>query len=51
MPERLERGEALAARCQELLDGASERIAAVRGDDDMADAGVIGVVPAEEDDE
>ncbi len=45
-----ERGEALAARCQELLDGASERIAAVRGDaDDMADAGVVGVVPQDED--
>ncbi|WNM26025.1 exodeoxyribonuclease VII small subunit [Demequina capsici] len=47
-----ERGEALAARCQELLDGAGERIAAVRGeDDDMADAGVVGVVPADGDDE
>jgi len=26
-----ERGEKLAARCQEILDGARERIAAVRG--------------------
>nr|WP_255376298.1 exodeoxyribonuclease VII small subunit [Demequina sp. NBRC 110054] len=43
-----ERGEALAARCQDLLDGARERISEVRGDD-MADAGVVGVVPADED--
>jgi len=28
-----ERGEKLAARCQEILDGARERIAAVRGVD------------------
>jgi len=28
-----ERGEKLAARCQEILDGARERIAAVRGAD------------------
>jgi len=27
-----ERGEALAARCQEWLDGARERLAAVRGE-------------------
>ncbi len=47
-----ERGEALAARCQDLLDGARERIATVRGEEqDMADAGVIGVVPADEDEE
>lgn len=42
-----ERGEALAARCQSLLDGASERIAAARVDvadvEDVADAGVIGL--------
>lgn len=48
-----ERGEALAARCQSLLDGASERIRAARVDiadvDDAADAGVIGVVADEED--
>ncbi|MFW2514684.1 exodeoxyribonuclease VII small subunit [Demequina sp. SO4-13] len=55
-----ERGEALAARCQELLEGAQERIADARGDtgdgdtaedgaadDDVADAGVIGIVPAD----
>lgn len=55
-----ERGEALAARCQELLDGASERIKAVHGDEDdpaeefvdqAADAGVIGVVPADDEDD
>ncbi len=46
-----ERGEALAARCQELLDGAKERISAVRDDADIADAGVVGVVPADEEDE
>ena len=28
-----ERGEKLAARCQEILDGARDRIAAVRGDE------------------
>ncbi|WP_062069677.1 exodeoxyribonuclease VII small subunit [Demequina sediminicola] len=56
-----ERGEALAARCQELLDGANARIAhaqgntddaddsaADEGDLDIADAGVIGIVPADE---
>ena len=49
-----ERGEALAARCQALLDGASERIKAVHSDvgeefvDQAADAGVIGVVPADD---
>jgi exodeoxyribonuclease VII small subunit len=45
--ELWERGEALAARCQSLLDGASERIAAARVDiadvEDIADAGIIGV--------
>ncbi len=50
-----ERGEALAARCQSLLDGASERIRAARVDiadvDDAADAGVIGVVADEEDED
>ena len=50
-----ERGEALAARCQALLDGASERIQAVHSDpaeefvEHAADAGVIGVVPADDD--
>lgn len=39
-----ERGEALAARCQELLDGARDRITETRGD---ADAGVVGIVPQE----
>ena len=47
-----ERGEALAARCQELLDGAGERIAAARVDvtelDDTSDAGIVGFVPADE---
>jgi len=37
-----ERGEALAARCQDLLDGARDRIAEARGDD-PADAGVVAV--------
>lgn len=45
-----ERGEALAARCQELLDGAATRIGDARGED-PADAGVIGVVPADEGEE
>jgi exodeoxyribonuclease VII small subunit len=31
-----ERGEKLAARCQEILEGARERIAAVRGADATA---------------
>lgn len=43
-----ERGEALAARCQDLLDGARERITLARGD--VADAGVVGVVPGDDDD-
>lgn len=49
-----ERGEALAARCQDLLDGASDRIKAVHSDpaeefvEHVADAGVIGVVPADD---
>ncbi|WP_082095959.1 exodeoxyribonuclease VII small subunit [Demequina flava] len=53
-----ERGEALGARCQELLDGAHERINAASGNDEAADAlsdaGIIGTVPAdpaEDDDE
>lgn len=33
-----ERGEVLAARCQEWLDGARERLAAARGDEDGSDA-------------
>lgn len=32
-----ERGEKLAARCQEILDGARARIAAVRGADDASE--------------
>ncbi|WP_084622408.1 exodeoxyribonuclease VII small subunit [Demequina oxidasica] len=43
-----ERGEALAARCQDLLDGARDRITETRGDADSADAGVIGVVQADD---
>lgn len=48
-----ERGEALAARCQELLDGARDRITASRGaaDEDDADAGVVAVIAADGDDE
>lgn len=49
-----ERGEALAARCQELLDGARDRITDARedpADEDVADAGVIGVVPADPDED
>ncbi|WP_062525432.1 exodeoxyribonuclease VII small subunit [Demequina rhizosphaerae] len=45
-----ERGEALASRCQALLDGAYERIAEAR-EDDAADAGVVGVVPEDDEDE
>ena len=45
-----ERGEALGARCQELLDGARERVTArVEQQADVADAGVVGIVPAEPD--
>jgi exodeoxyribonuclease VII small subunit len=48
-----ERGEALAARCQNLLDGASERIAAARvaisDVEDIADAGIIGVGVSDDD--
>lgn len=45
-----ERGEALAARCQELLEGARDRITDARegegvDEDEVADAGVIGIVP------
>lgn len=43
-----ERGEALAARCQELLDGAAERIAAARTDVRPVDDG--GASPDSEDD-
>jgi len=45
-----ERGEALAVRCQFLLEGARERIAQVRGVElgDPADAGVVAVVQDEE---
>ena len=39
-----ERGEELAAHCQALLDGARDRIEAVRGGD-ANDAGVVGIVP------
>lgn len=46
-----ERGEALAARCQELLEGARDRITDARGesdeDEDIADAGIVGLVPAD----
>lgn len=69
-----ERGEALAARSKDLLDGARDRITDARGEEDGAtpptdatpvaerdaagdaagdasDAGVIGVVPSQDDDE
>ena len=36
--ELWERGEKLAARCQEILEGARERIAVVRGADVAADS-------------
>jgi exodeoxyribonuclease VII small subunit len=42
-----ERGEKLAARCQEILEGARDRIAAVRGDADDGDATVVAAVDAE----
>ena len=38
--ELWERGEKLAARCQEILEGARERSAAVRGEDVDAEATV-----------
>ncbi len=44
-----ERGEALAARCQALLDGARDRVEAARAGD-QADAGVVGVVAHEDED-
>jgi len=46
-----ERGEALAARCQEWLDGARQRLTAVRakvdppGDADVDDAGAVEITP------
>ncbi|WP_084631695.1 exodeoxyribonuclease VII small subunit [Demequina aestuarii] len=46
-----ERGEALAARCQELLEGARDRITDARGgteQGDDADAGIVGFVPADD---
>ncbi|WP_062461654.1 exodeoxyribonuclease VII small subunit [Demequina soli] len=42
-----ERGEALAARCQALLDGARDRIVQAQADD-AADAGVVGVVSGDD---
>lgn len=42
-----ERGERLAARCQEILDGARERIVAAH---DPADAGIVAVVESDEND-
>jgi exodeoxyribonuclease VII small subunit len=51
-----ERGEALAARCQDLLDGARDRITDARGEDDTeldagVSAGVVAIIPAQEEDE
>ncbi len=37
-----ERGEALAARCQQWLDGARDRLAAVRAHDDPDDTRTTG---------
>ncbi len=49
-----ERGEALADRCQQLLEGARERIREVRdgaadSDADPSDAGVVAVAVPDED--
>lgn len=45
-----ERGEALAARCQALLEGARERITAAH--EDAADAGIIAVAhPLDDEDD
>lgn len=46
-----ERGEKLAARCQEILDGARDRIAAVRGADAVAEASAGVTGESDEDDE
>jgi len=47
-----ERGEALAARCQEWLDGARERLSKARGTDPSdAGAGTTAVGPGEPADE
>lgn len=43
-----ERGEALAARCQQVLDGAQQRVEAVRDPDD---AGVVGIALVDGSDE
>lgn len=46
-----ERGEALAARCQALLDGARDRIEAARGtvdEGDAADTAAEGIVPPDD---
>ncbi len=42
-----ERGEALAARCQEVLDGARDRIDAAL--EDPTDAGIVATVTVKED--
>jgi exodeoxyribonuclease VII small subunit len=56
--ELWERGEALAAHCQALLDGVRDTVAQRRGGPaeaevpaDMADAGVVGVVVVDTDQE
>ncbi len=49
--ELWERGEKLAARCQEILEGARERIAAVRGEDVDAQATADAAEDDAEDDE
>lgn len=45
-----ERGEALAARCQQWLDGARERLAAVRAADDSPSATATTATDEQEDD-
>ncbi len=44
-----ERGEALADRCQEWLDGARERLDAARGDEDPDDETTDDETTADED--
>jgi exodeoxyribonuclease VII small subunit len=46
-----ERGEALAARCQEWLDGARERLSKARGTDPSGGVGTTAVGPGEPADE
>ncbi|MEU2199570.1 exodeoxyribonuclease VII small subunit [Isoptericola sp. NPDC019482] len=45
-----ERGEALAARCQQWLDGARERLAAAQAGSSATSSGADGTSEADEDD-